>query len=236
VSAAANYDCGMFATTTGLFGRYLDGAGQGVANWLARERPDWTPARILDLGCGVGHNTVPLAHAYPDSEIVAIDLAAPMLRYAHARAVDLGARNITFVQANAEALEFPAARFDVIYSTMFLHETSYTALRRILRETDRLLAPGGVHIHLEQPPYRDMAPFEQFLRDWDCYHNNEPFWTTLHDTNLPALMREIGFARDRAFETEVDAIVDTAMPRVDAEPEDFGRGGMWYAFGSMRPA
>jgi hypothetical protein len=88
---------------------------------------------------------------------------------------------------------------------MFLHETSWGALRRILREVDRLLAPGGVHIHLEQPPYRGMPEFEKFLRDWDCYYNNEPFWTTLHDTNLPELLRQIGFGGDRVFETEIHA-------------------------------
>ena len=45
VSAAANYDAGMFATTTGLFGRYLDGAGRGAAQWLSRHRPGWRRGR-----------------------------------------------------------------------------------------------------------------------------------------------------------------------------------------------
>ena len=235
VAAAANYDAGMFATTTGLFGRYLDGAGGGVARWLAARRPGWQPRRILDLGCGLGHNTVPLARAFPDADIVAVDLAAPMLRYGHARAAGMGIRNVVFMQGNVEALPFEAGSFDFIYSTMFLHETSWSALRRILAEVDRLLAPGGLHLHLEQPPYRGMEEFEKFLRDWDCYHNNEPFWTTLHDTDCPALLRSIGFARDTCFETSIHAVVEHGMPKVAEEVEDFGRGGMWYAFGSERP-
>lgn len=234
VSAAANYDSGMFSTTTGLFGRYLDGAGRGTAAWLRRERPDWKPARILDLGCGLGHNTLPLAREYPEAEVVAVDISAPMLRYGHARAKALGVDNVTFVQANAEALPYPAGGFDFIYSTMFLHETSYVALRRILREVERLLAPGGVHVHLEQPPYRGMPEFEKFLRDWDCYYNNEPFWTTVHDTNMPELLASIGSA-GRSFETTIHALVDEAMPKVANQVEDYGRGGMWYAFGVARP-
>jgi ubiquinone/menaquinone biosynthesis C-methylase UbiE len=236
VSAAANYDAGMFATTTGLFGRYLDGAGRGVAHWLARRRPGWAPARILDIGCGVGHNTVPVARAFPGSQVIAVDLAAPMLRYGHARAAGMGVGNVVFMQGSAESLPFEPASFDFIYSTMFLHETSWSALRRILREVDRLLAPGGLHLHLEQPPYRGMDEFEKFLRDWDCYNNNEPFWTTLHDTDMRALMAELGFARDACFETSIHAIVEDEMPKVDQAVEDFGRGGMWYAFGSERPA
>ena len=235
VSAAANYDVGMFATTTGLFGRYLDGAGTGTAAWLERQRPGWRPRRILDIGCGLGHNSVPLARAYPGAEVVAVDLAAPMLRYGHARAAGMRVPNLTFLQADVERLPFPDAHFDVIYSTMFLHETSYQALRAILREVSRLLARGGVHLHLEQPPYHHMDEFEKFLRDWDCYHNNEPFWTTIHDTQLAQLLPQIGFAGDRVFETEIHAIVDREMPKVAAEVEDFGRGGMWYAVGSERP-
>ncbi len=234
VSAAANYDAGMFATTTGLFGRFLDGAGRGVVAWLAARRPGWQPRRILDLGCGLGHNTVPLGHAFPEAQIHAIDLAAPMLRYGHARAAAMGVRNIRFIQGNVEQLSYPDGHFDVVYSTMFLHETSHGALRRILRETDRVLAAGGLHLHLEQPPYRGMEEFEKFLRDWDCYHNNEPFWTTVHDTHMPTLLGELGFHGDRVFETRIDAIVDDEIPKVAGEVEDFGRGGMWYAFGSER--
>jgi len=234
VSAAANYDAGMFATTTGLFGRFLDGAGRGVVAWLARTRPGWRPRRILDLGCGLGHNTVPLARAFTDAEVTGIDLAAPMLRYGHARARAMGADNLVFMQGDVERLPFPDAHFDVVYSTMFLHETAHGALRRILREAARVLAPGGVQLHLEQPPYHGMGEFEKFLRDWDCYHNNEPFWTTLHDTHLPTLLAEYGAPGDRVFETEIHAIVDDEMPKVAGEVEDYGRGGMWYTAGAER--
>ena len=233
VSAAANYDAGMFATTTGLFGRFLDGAGRGTVAWLERTRPEWQPRRILDLGCGVGHNTVPLARAFPRAVVVAVDLAAPMLRYGHARAVGMGIENICFQQANAESLPFDAQSFDLVYSTMFLHETSHVALRNILREASRLLALGGIQIHLEQPPYRGMSPFEQFMRDWDCHYNNEPFWSALHDTHLPTLLIEQGFTAEAVFETEIHALVEDEMPKVGSETEDFGRGGMWYAVGAM---
>jgi len=232
VSSAANYDAGMFATTTGLFGRYLDGAGRGTAQWLSRHRPGWQPRRILDLGCGLGHNLLPLARAYPLAEVIGVDVAAPMLRYGHARAVGMGLGRVIFQQANAETLPFEDASFDFIYSTMFLHETSHAALRNILGEVRRLLASGGVQVHLEQPPYRGMSDFEQFLRDWDCHYNNEPFWSALHETHLPTLLADKGFAQADIFETLIHAVVEDEMPKVSAEVEDFGRGGMWYACGA----
>jgi ubiquinone/menaquinone biosynthesis C-methylase UbiE len=179
---------------------------------------------------------VPLARAFPQATVVAIDVAAPMLRYGHARAVGFGLHNIVFRQANVEALDYPDGHFDFIYSTMFLHETSHAALRKILDEVMRLLAPGGLHIHLEQPPYRGMPPFEQFLRDWDCHFNNEPFWTAMHETHLPTLLRERGFTDAEIFETEIHALVEDEMPKVTEQVEDYGRGGMWYACGAERRA
>ncbi|MGA1384928.1 MAG: class I SAM-dependent methyltransferase [Steroidobacteraceae bacterium] len=232
VAAAANYDAGMFATTTGLFGRYLDGAGRGTADWLKRRRPNWAPRRILDLGAGLGHNVLPLARAFPAAEIVAVDLAAPMLRYGHARAIGMGITNVVFQQANAERLPYEDGRFDFICSAMFLHETSHAALRNILREAKRLLAPGGIQIHLEQPPYRGMSAFEQFLRDWDCQNNNEPFWSALHESSLPSIMKELGIEGSKIFEVDIHALVEDEMPKVSSEVEDFGRGGLWYACGA----
>jgi len=236
VAPAANYDVGMFVTTTGLFGRYLDGAGRGVAAWLKKHRPELRPLRILDLGCGLGHNTVPLAEAFPEAQVTGIDLAAPLLRYGHARARDLAAHNITFVQGNVERIDFPDGYFDVVYSTMFLHETSYAAIHKILREARRVLRPGGVQLHLEQPPFTGMDIFEQFLRDWDCYYNNEPFWTTVHDLHMPTLLQKCGSQADEIFETPIHAVVEDDLPKVAEEVEDFGRGGLWYACGADRRA
>ncbi len=77
VSAGANYDVGIFATTGGALGGLNDGGGQAVVGWITKARPEWQPRRILDVGCTVGHNAVPIAAAYPDAEVIAIDTAGP---------------------------------------------------------------------------------------------------------------------------------------------------------------
>ncbi|MCG8442468.1 MAG: class I SAM-dependent methyltransferase, partial [Caulobacterales bacterium] len=90
VTVAASYDSGLFCTTGGMLGRFSDGGGQAVVKWLADNRPDFKPKRILDMGCTLGHNVLPIAEAYPDAEIIAVDVGAPMLRYGLARAKSLG--------------------------------------------------------------------------------------------------------------------------------------------------
>jgi len=240
VSAGANYDCGIFATTGGGLGALTDGGGQALVDWIKKERPGWTPRRILDVGTTIGHNIVPLALAFPDTEIVAIDTAAPVLRYGHARAQSLGARNLTFVQKNAEDLsEYPDGYFDWVQTTMFLHETSGKALPRIINEGHRVLAEGGLMLHLEQPQYSDEMPlFEQFIRDWDAFNNNEPFWSSMHALHLEDIMEQAGFSRDNQFVTGVTAVVDeTIFPKQhQGEGEDHGRAASWHAYGAWKRA
>lgn len=232
ISAAANYDVGIFATTAGGLGRFNDGAGHAVAGWLKARYPDLKPKRVLDLGCGLGHSLLPVAQAYPDAEFVAIEAAAPLLRFAHARAKSMGVENITFVQANAETVPEPDTSFDLIFTTMFLHETSNKAIRHILAETHRLAKPGAPVIHLEQPQFPGLPPFEQFMRDWDSLYNNEPFWTGMHDLDIDALQQEAGFSRAKMFADNADAIVDEEIfGKQDADVEDYGRKASWHLFG-----
>ena len=235
VSAAANYDAGIFATTGGMLGRYNDGGGQALAQWLKQEFPDFKPRRILDIGCTVGHNIVPLAQAFPEAEVIAVDVAAPMLRYAHARARSLGVDNISFRQANGEALDYPDGYFDVISTSMFFHESSAKAMPVKLREINRLLAPGGLSANLEQPQYHGMDPYEQFIRDWDTYNNNEPFWGVMHEYDLRQMMAAAGFDNDRYFETKVRGVVDRDIfPVASENGEDHGRAALWTMFGAWK--
>jgi len=239
VSAGANYDSGLFATTAGGLGALSDGGGQALVEWIKKERPGWMPKRILDLGCTIGHNIVPLALAFPETEIIAIDTAAPSLRYAHARAQSLGANNLKFVQMNAEDMaEFADDSFDWVQTTMFLHELSGSALPKIIKEGARVLAPGGLMLHLEQPQYSEEMPlFEQFIRDWDAFNNNEPFWSSMHALDIPEIMVEAGLPKDQQFVTGVTAVVDeTIFPKQkQGEGEDHGRAASWHAYGAWKP-
>jgi SAM-dependent methyltransferase len=240
VSAGANYDCGIFATTGGGLGALTDGGGQALVEWIRKERPGWTPKRILDLGCTVGHNIVPLALAFPETEVIAIDTAAPSLRYAHARAQALGAKNLKFIQMNAEDMsEFGDGHFDWVQTTMFLHELSGKALPRIIQESARVLADGGLMLHLEQPAYTDEMPlYEQFIRDWDAFNNNEPFWSAMHALDVSAIMAEAGLPAEHQFVTGVTAVVDERVfpKQTHGEGEDHGRAASWHAYGGWKVA
>jgi ubiquinone/menaquinone biosynthesis C-methylase UbiE len=238
VSAGANYDHAGFVTTGGLLGRYSDGGGHAVVQWVRRHLPDFQPRAILEIGCTVGHSTLPIAQAFADAEVVGVDVAAPVLRYAMARALSLGVDNVRFVQANGEHLTgFADASFDWVQTTMFLHELSASALAALFKETYRLLKPGGVVLHVEQPQYAtDMPLFEQALRDWDAFYNNEPFWSRLHELDLDEAMQRAGFARDELVHGNVHGVVDTTLfPDAGSDDaEDYGRKAAWHVIGAVK--
>ena len=236
VSAAANYDSGVFVTTAGLLGRYNDGGGKAISQWMTKTHPEFKPKRILDIGCGMGHNVLPIAKAYPDAEIIAIDTGAPMLRYGHARAMDLGIDNVTFMQVEASDTPFEAESFDWIQTTMFLHETGGKSIYNIMNEIHRLLKPGGITMHIEQPQYTDeMSLFEQFIRDWDAYYNSEPYWSKMHDIMPDDLMEAAGFNKNDFMQIGVKAVndLDDGKQKAD-EPEDHGRSPVWNVFGAWK--
>ncbi len=235
VSAAANYDAGLFVTTGGGLGRLNDGGGKAIAAWMRQAHPEFQPKRILDIGCGLGHNVLPIALAFPDAEIIAIDTGAPMLRYGHARAQALGVKNVTFVQMDGGKLDYPDEYFDWVQTTMFLHETAGKSIYTIMGEIFRTLRPGGITLHIEQPQYTpEMDVYEQFIRDWDAYYNNEPFWSKMHDIDPVELMAAVGFDKTKFMQIGVRAVSDLDDGKKRDEPEDHGRSPVWNVFGAWK--
>ncbi len=65
---------------------------------------------VLEIGCGVGAQTVTVAERSPGASLTAIDLSAESLAAARKRTQDAGLRDVTFAQADIYTLPRPTAR------------------------------------------------------------------------------------------------------------------------------
>lgn len=99
--------------------------------------------RVLEIGIGTG---LSLSH-YPEiAELVGVDPSEPMLRRARRRAAELG-RDVTLVEAPAEALPLEDESFDTVVSLAVLCTVDDPA--RVLQEIRRVLRPRGSFVFLE---------------------------------------------------------------------------------------
>lgn len=196
VFAGAEYDRTTYLNTAGLLGPVMDRLGKDVAQWVKRSHPQLKPKRILEMGCTIGQSTVAWVDEYPDAEVYGIDVAAPCLRYGHARAEALG-RRIHFSQQDAERTRFPDNHFDIVASHAMIHETSTAALHNIFAESLRILKPGGLMVHNDGTPFRDLTPLERVVPDWDTHFNAEPFISKMRASDLTEWAVEAGWRPDQ---------------------------------------
>ena len=84
----------------------------------------WSGRRVLEVGCGIGTDTINFARA--GAQVTAVDLSANSLALASRRAEVYGlAERIRFIQADAEnlAAAVPREEYDLVYSFGVVHHT-----------------------------------------------------------------------------------------------------------------
>lgn len=84
----------------------------------------WRGKRVLEIGCGIGTDTMNFARA--GAEVTAVDLSSESLALARKRAEVFGLSDrITFFEANAEKLSetISPQEFDLVYSFGVIHHS-----------------------------------------------------------------------------------------------------------------
>lgn len=96
-------------------------------------------ATVLEIACGTG--TTALRHAPHVEHYLATDVSSTMLDIARQKASEAGITNVTFLEQDIAAADWPPARYDAVLAMSILHllPDRPTALARI-REA---LKPGG---------------------------------------------------------------------------------------------
>jgi SAM-dependent methyltransferase len=208
-----------------------------LAYWTAllEER---APRRVLDLGCGTGRLTLPLARLGIASEIVALDRSVPFLERLRGRLAEAGVEGVQVVEGDMRSPRVDG-EFDLVM-------VSFNSLAYLIAREDRLaclraarsaLGRGGVlALDLVSPRYDFLAEamgpcpplrvdadhaapeigVTRFLRSFtDTY---DAATQTLHSTNRYEIHRDGGRVEHRIadldwhiyFPEELDLLLEAA--------------------------
>ena len=70
-----------------------------------------------------------------------------------------------------------------------------------MRESYRLLRPGGVAVHQDVPLRNaQLNAYAQADYAWDYLYNNEPYWNSFAELNLSSTMQDAGFEKTVQFD------------------------------------
>ncbi|MBM3513632.1 MAG: class I SAM-dependent methyltransferase [Alphaproteobacteria bacterium] len=150
--------------------------------------------RVLDQGCSCGQTAVQIKGRFPDADVWGIDVGGPMVRFAHMRAVDIGA-NVNFAQRLAEDSKFHDNHFDIVTNNIIFHEVPPHKAQEILNESFRVLRPGGVYYPIDfytgsPAPKTAYGMYRQW---WDHRWNNEVYRLDYAALDFAGAMKKAGF-------------------------------------------
>ncbi|MEK6287080.1 MAG: methyltransferase domain-containing protein [Acidobacteriota bacterium] len=101
---------------------------------------DITGARLLDLGCGSG--TYSLWFAELGAQVVGLDISQTMISLAQAKASERGLKPDFRVADIREALPFPEAEFDMVFTGTSLHYVG--DIDAMMKQVARVMKPGAL--------------------------------------------------------------------------------------------
>ena len=128
---------------------------------------------LLDVGCGSGALSIRAALTWPEAQVTGIDYWGVAYGYGQPmcekNAASEGvATRCRFQHGDAHQLDFPDDTFDAVVSNYVYHNITGADKQALLRETLRVLKPGGVFaLNDDMKPrmYGDMEAFAQDLRE-----------------------------------------------------------------------
>jgi SAM-dependent methyltransferase len=146
--------------------------------------------RVLEIGCGTGEYTRPLAAATP-ATVIAVDVTPAALLLARP---DLAA-NVRLVAADVECLPFPDCSFDAVVGNAILH---HLRLGRAVREIMRVVRPAGALAFAEPNMLNPHVALERNVRWIGRLLDNSPGETAFMRWRLCRNLRALGLTEVRA--------------------------------------
>ena len=146
--------------------------------------------KLLDLGTGTGQFPTYVRQAFPDLQLIGLDLSQPYLREARRR---FGRRFGPFrgLCAAAEAIPAADSTFDLVTAVFLFHELPKDVRRLVAVEMFRVLAPGGRLVFLDSLQLDDRPKMDPLLHSFPgLFH--EPYYADYVRDDLAGMFRGAG--------------------------------------------
>ncbi len=198
-------------STTPLMGKAHRDLHQRFTDFVTERA---SPSQILDMGCGFGKSTRPFYETFRDARVEAIDLSAPCVTLGAHDAATAQAGNVRFRQMNACETDYEDESFDLVTSTMVIHELPPKQIEQMFDEAARVLEPGGKMVHLDFHILPDA--FARFIHYGHGRRNNEPFMQPWAEMDVQSVLESKGF-------TNVEILPFSEAEGVDAVNSPYWR-------------
>jgi ubiquinone/menaquinone biosynthesis C-methylase UbiE len=130
-------DADPYRRMSKVYDRVIEPMQAGVRRVALEVLPPDPAWEVLDVGCGTGTGLAPYARA--GCSVVGVDISPAMLAKASAR---LGA-TVRLHHVAPGPLPFDDGRFDLVMTSMVLHEVPAVERVGFIREMARVAKPGG---------------------------------------------------------------------------------------------
>ncbi|WP_067814002.1 class I SAM-dependent methyltransferase [Nocardia inohanensis] len=217
---------GLFAGTAWHYARYRPGYPQAFLDDLIHHLHLTGPSRLLDLGCGTGQLTLPLAPHV--TEAVGMDPEPEMLSEAARQANNLGLTNVVWVKGNSADLPADPAHFTHVTMGRSFH---WMHRDQVLTALDEMVDPAGTLIIANDSCLVcPSTPWQQAIEDIqrrflppDHQHGPAPTATpdrtheqVLADSPFPRVNRRLyEFQRPWTLEQALGYLYSTSLPLLE---------------------
>lgn len=134
----------------------------GQAELVQQQISQLNPAKVLELACGKGFNSIYLAAKHPEIAFLGLDLTPVHVEIANQTARDRHLSNLTIQPGDFHHLDYPDHSIDIIFVIESLCHATNT--RQVLEECHRVLRPSGMLIVIDgfrKKALEIMSPDEQ---------------------------------------------------------------------------
>ncbi|QEY31594.1 methyltransferase domain-containing protein [Synechococcus sp. RSCCF101] len=148
--------------------------------------------RILDVATGTGATLRQLMGAFPEAQLLGLDLSRAYLREASRRLGEVPGALPQVLEGNAEAMPYASGSMQAVTNVFLLHELPGPVRQKVLAECFRVLEPGGVLVLADSVQQADAAAFQPALENFSrAFH--EPFYNDYVRDDIPARLAQAGF-------------------------------------------